>query len=119
MNTNITSVSFGSKDVDLYAGSKGGLVIVLDLSSSKVKYNLEAHSSVCSFLSVSETVNDSQILASGASDGKVKLWDLRMKTCINTLKSHTDCIKTIAISNDNAYLATGSDDTYVKVIMTS
>ncbi len=78
-----------------------------------MKYNLEAHSSVCTQLSVID--NDNQILASGGSDGKIKLWDLRMKTCLSTLKGHSDCIKTIAFSNDNAYLASGGDDTYVKV----
>ena len=75
---------------------------------------MEAHSSVCTQLSVID--DESQILASGASDGKVKLGDLRMKNCLNTFKSHSDCIKSIAFSNDNVYLATGGDDTYVKVM---
>lgn len=110
----MTSLTFNSKDTELYAGSKGGLVIILDLNSSKVRFNLEAHSSVCTQLAITD--NDSQILASGASDGKVKIWDLRMKTCINTLKSHSDCIKAISISNDNAYIATGGEDCYVKVM---
>ena len=99
----MTSLTFNSKDTELYAGSKGGLVIILDLNSSKVRFNLEAHSSVCTQLAITD--ND-------CSKDEV----LFQKTCINTLKSHSDCIKAISISNDNAYIATGGEDCYVKVM---
>lgn len=54
-------------------------------------------------------------LASGSYDTNVKLWDLRDKNCIATLKGHTGKINSIDVSPDGNMLLSGSDDNTVKL----
>ena len=54
------------------------------------------------------------ILVSGSLDTHIKIWDLRMKACVNTFKSHNDAITTIDISPDSKMIISGSEDGTIK-----
>ena len=58
---------------------------------------------------------DGKLLASGAGDDVVKLWDVATGECIRTLKGHTYNVNSVAFSPDGKLLASGSADNTVKL----
>eukprot|EP00347_Sterkiella_histriomuscorum_P005906 403354820 len=75
---------------------------------------LSGHLSNCTALTTERSQNP-RILISGAIDTNVKLWDIRMKTCINTFKSHNEQITCVDISPDSLTVVSGSMDGNVKL----
>jgi len=63
----------------------------------------------------SVVISPDWILASGGSDGKVKVCDLRKKELIHNLDKHTKAVYSIAISSDSKTIASGSDDKTIKI----
>lgn len=58
---------------------------------------------------------DGQTLASGSTDGTVKLWNVNTGKAYRTLSDHTDSVWSVAISPDGQTLASGSWDRTVKI----
>jgi WD40 repeat protein len=58
---------------------------------------------------------DGRVLASGASDGTVTLWDMATRTALGTLDVKTSDVRSVSFSPDSVFLATGSADTVVRV----
>jgi WD40 repeat protein len=56
-----------------------------------------------------------RILASGSDDRTVRLWDVATGECIQTLKGHEDCVRSVAFSPDGVTLASGSSDRTVRL----
>jgi WD40 repeat protein len=50
------------------------------------------------------------MLASGSSDGSIKLWDISSRREVRTLTGHTDSITSIEFSEDRKTVAAGSSD---------
>lgn len=73
--------------------------------SNLVAYCLKGHTiEICSFYADKRNEN---IIASGSFDTNAKLWDLRLKNCINTLKNHNKKVTSLCISPDSRILVTG------------
>ena len=53
---------------------------------------------------------DGTLLASGAQDSTIKLWDVGKKENITTLEGHTHIVSTVAFSPDGTLLASGGWD---------
>lgn len=53
-------------------------------------------------------------LYSGAIDNEIKVWDLRMKKTVYTLKGHTDTISSLAVSPDSQSLLSFSHDSTLR-----
>ena len=58
---------------------------------------------------------DGRILASGSTDGTVKLWQVNTGKALHTLSGHTDSVWSVAIAPDGKTLASGSWDRTVKL----
>ncbi|MCY3872349.1 MAG: hypothetical protein OXG87_22625, partial [Gemmatimonadetes bacterium] len=58
---------------------------------------------------------DGKMLASGAEDNTVKLWDVATGENTATLEEHTSWISSVAFSPDGATLASGSGDRTIKL----
>jgi katanin p80 WD40 repeat-containing subunit B1 len=56
-----------------------------------------------------------KLLASGSLDCNVKVWDIRAKACVQTMKGHTTGVVKLAISPDSRWLASGSENGELKV----
>ena len=55
------------------------------------------------------------MLVSGAVDTNIKLWDLRKRNCVQTIKSHTKPVNAIDISKNGDMIASGGCDGMIKV----
>ncbi|PYI03229.1 WD40 repeat-like protein [Aspergillus sclerotiicarbonarius CBS 121057] len=58
---------------------------------------------------------DGRLLASGANDRTIKLWDVSTSTLQQTLEGHNGYVESIAFSPDGRQLASGSADSTVKL----
>ena len=58
-----------------------------DIAQNKSSSKLLGHLTGCTF--IKQEKSGINVVASGASDTNVKLWDLRMSQAINTFKGHT------------------------------
>ena len=58
---------------------------------------------------------DGTILASGATDNTIKLWDVATHTNIATLEGHTGAVWSVAFSPDGTILASGTTDNTIKL----
>ncbi|MHC5741403.1 MAG: protein kinase domain-containing protein [Nostoc sp.] len=65
------------------------------------------HSSPVNSVAISP---DGEILASGSTDGKLKVWNLQRKEEIYTLTEHSASVNCVAISPDGKTLVSGSED---------
>jgi WD40 repeat protein len=58
---------------------------------------------------------DSTRLISGSRDGKIKIWALSTRECLQTFYGHTDCVCAVAISSDSSRLVSVSRDGTAKL----
>lgn len=112
----MSSIILNDSSSEIFTGSQGGLIQIFDMNSSKNKFNFQGHGTVCSVLNLVNSNSSPHMLASGAIDGKIKIWDIRSKANIgNGIKGHMAEIKTLCLSPDCNYLLSGADDKVCKV----
>src|SRR5262249_26559035 len=58
---------------------------------------------------------DGRLLAAGAADGTVRLWDAATGKALATLQGHKDAVHAVAVAGDGVLLAAGGGDGTVKV----
>ncbi len=73
---------------------------------------LEGHLSECTSLASDQYHN---MLVTGSSDCKVKLWDLRKRDNHKTFRNNNGAVNTLQISPDAKYVASGSEDGSLRI----
>jgi WD40 repeat protein len=88
--------------------SDDSLIQVWEVADGSLKYTLEGSRSVA-------FSPDGSILASGASDGRILLWDTAQGELIGTLQGHSGGVSNLAFSPDGTLLASGGFDGTVRL----
>ena len=78
----------------MWAGSFAGTVVAWDVGSNKIAHSFKEHLAAVSVVSP----HDNNLIATGSVDTKVKLWDLRKKNSVMTIKNHSKPISCIKIA---------------------
>ena len=109
----ITSLSDSLHSVDVRVVDTDGNVTALefDLVPDRVTDALKGHTDSVNAVAFSP---DRTTLASGSSDGTVKLWNVSRRELIATLEGHTHPVRTVAYSRDGT-LASGSWNDDIKL----
>jgi WD40 repeat protein len=128
MPSNPTYLLLNQNSDYFFSGHKGGLIISWDLESNKSKANLQAHKSEIKSLFIPNinknnngitnnpnNSNNSNYLASGSADGKIKFWDIRGKNQFISIKGHLGNINCVTISPDLNYLISSANDNLTKI----
>jgi WD40 repeat protein len=111
----VTAINLNSMDAEMYTGLKGGLVVIWDLQLSKVKYNLQGHSSEITAINMAKCEGVPTYMVTASLDGKIKWWDIRAKGAPMNIKGHLTAVRALAISPDLNFIASGADDGLVRL----
>jgi WD40 repeat protein len=115
------SVAVSSVEQWLATGGEDALIKLWNLETSQCCKVLKGHLSAVraiAFSSQGGSANLSELtglLASGSSDGTVKLWELSTGTCLRTFQGHRSRIWGLAIHPDGQMIASGSFDHTVRI----
>jgi WD40 repeat protein len=113
------SAAFSPDGRLLACGSDDNTVRLYDPVTGALHQTLKGHSNCVMSVAFSP---DGRMLASGSADSKVRLWDHATKARLwdrvtgalhQTLKGHSDVVKSVAFSSDGRMLASGSYDSKV------
>lgn len=122
----VWSLVFSSDGNTLVSGGMDGAIQVWNWRSKKLLRTLNRPSDLLESLvawfdssvglvcSVAITP-DSKTVASGDSDGLIKLWDIDSGRLLRTLTEHTDTVYSLAFNPDGKILASGSGDGTIKI----
>lgn len=120
----VFSVRHSPDGSTLASGGRGGSVSLWDLATSRVRSRLAGHRTTPYFDGVVRqnamiwTVAfspDGTLLASGADDMSIILWDVKSGRPVRTLAGHKHGVRSLAFTPDGKKLASGSADTTVRL----
>ena len=94
------------KTMVCWGGGLTDIVPLWDVKTGEHKYSFKHTHGIHSVM----FSPDSNTLATGSFDGKVRLWDAKTGKHLQTLTGHTDRIHNVAFSPDGKTIATGSGD---------
>ncbi|CAG9332695.1 unnamed protein product [Blepharisma stoltei] len=107
----IGKIQFSILGKHFFTGSEQGKIIHWSLEPIKIIREYEGHDR-CTALGVCNDKN-SQIIASGGNDGYVKIWDMRRKIAVQSVKAHREGVN--AISFHLSEMSTGGKDGTLKL----
>lgn len=124
----VTALAFDPAGVQLASGSQDTSVIVWDVVAESGLFRLKSHhEAISSVAFLADTENPSgpaPYLLTTARDGLLKLWDLRLQHCVETVVSGDEQLYSLAVSrntdNDgDALIATGGSNGQLRLWLAS
>ncbi|MEM9448854.1 MAG: NB-ARC domain-containing protein [Cyanobacteria bacterium P01_E01_bin.6] len=120
-HTNITlAVDYHPDRTWLASGHEDQTVRLWDLDSGRLLQTFYGHTNRVWSVAFSPNVTAAivgyggtekiRLLASGSSDGSIRLWHVEQGTCLHTLRGHRSWVWSIAFSGDGLWLASSSYD---------
>lgn len=107
----VLNAMFSSDSKTILSTSVDNTVRLWDTSSGKQRLELDDHV-ISPYVAIAPS---GKLIASGAEDGSVYLWQLGEAKIIEILKGHTGAVRTLAFNSSGTLLASGSDDGTVRV----
>ena len=109
----IRSVAFTGDGERFAASSEDGTVMLFDARTRGAPVHvLEGHDSAVQALAYSRA---GRLLASGAADRTVKLWDLAVQRLIRTYRGHNESVTAVSVTPDGRVLASASLDGAIRL----
>lgn len=106
----VMQVVFNPKDTGVFASaSLDGTVRVWEVSLLAPKFTLRGHEAGVYCVDYYYGKEESY-LVSGGDDGLIKIWDFHNRTCIRTLKLHTQSVTAVCCLPRQSLLLTTSED---------
>merc|ERR1719471_2641751 len=114
-------VTFSEDDKEILGGSNDGCIYIYDRASDQRSHQIHAHhADVNTVCFLDENTN---VLASGADDGLVKIWDRRSlressdgnSQPVGEMAGHVDGIAYLSSKGDGRYLISNSKDQSIKL----
>lgn len=103
----ILSVAFSPDGTRLAVGLDDGTVVLWDVTSNRLIYELDGHEQQVRGLDFSPS---GELLASGSFDDTAILWNVKTGQPVETLSGHSNSVTSVEFSPDGTLLATGSSD---------
>ncbi|KAG5874047.1 hypothetical protein JTB14_034623 [Gonioctena quinquepunctata] len=108
----ISSIALNQTGDWIALGCSGmGQLLIWEWQSETYVMKQQGHSNNMSCVSYS---TDSQMLATGGEDGKVKLWNLHSGFCFVTFNEHTNAVTSVAFSGNKKFVVSASLDSTVR-----
>lgn len=96
-------------------GGTDGSIIVVDIENGYITHSFKGHGGTISSLKFyGEQNSNNWLLASGDTNGVLKVWDLVKRKCLHTVQEHTSAIRGLDIRESNA-----PEDTEINLEMVS
>ncbi|KIJ13104.1 hypothetical protein PAXINDRAFT_81836 [Paxillus involutus ATCC 200175] len=118
--TEVRSLAFSPDSARVVSGLDGGRVFVWSTTTGKPLAQLQGGghfglvSSVC-FSPSGEEIASCDRLIAGCNDGSIKIFDASTGSLLAQWKGHTAIVRSIAVSHDGKWLASGSGDRTVRL----
>jgi WD40 repeat protein/serine/threonine protein kinase len=110
------NVAFCPDGRRLATGGEGNTLKIWDLErGGELLQTLHGHSGEVYTITFRSDEKGRWLIASGAEDSTVKVWDGRTGKLVHTFRSHTGLVSSLAFSPDGQCLYSGSRDKSVKV----
>lgn len=100
----VSSVQLDEASECLYTGGRDAAVRKWSLSSGAGPAFISAYEDHTDWINDIALCDNGALLASGSSDGTVKLWSTAENRCMCTVRQHTDYVKALAYAPHKKYL---------------
>ena len=113
----VTTLAFDPKALFLASGSQDTSVIVWDVVAESGLFRLKSHHDAITGVAFVPRQHDTYYLVSTAKDGFLKLWDLQLQHCIETVVSGDEQLWSLAVhdSLDDTLVFTGGSNGHVRL----